>query len=73
MKRLNDLHYFLHTENYRIAFSTINNWRKSPYNYPLKNWFFSYLTQYPDCYTEVRQLYILGFGFGIKINRKQIN
>ena len=69
MKRLNDIYYFLHTENYRIAFITPKDWRKPPYNYRLRNWFFSYFVLYPLCGIEIRQLYILGFGFGIKIKR----
>ena len=68
-KKIDGIYYLLHTDNYRIAFITPKVWRSPPYNYKQKNWFFHYLTkQHPYLNIKIRQLYILGFGFGIKIN-----
>ncbi len=68
-KKINGIYYFLHTDKYRIAFVTPKVWVKTKYHYQLKKWFFSYFIFHPNCNTEIKQLYILGFGFGIKINK----
>lgn len=68
-KKIYGIYYFLHTDKYRIAFVTPKVWRSPPYNYKPKKWFFHYLTkQHPYLTIKIRQLYIFGFGFGIKIN-----
>ena len=66
--KVNDIYFLLHLENYRIGFISFKNWKKDPYNYKFKNWIYSYYQFFPDCYTEIRQIYICGFGFGRKIN-----
>ncbi len=60
------IHYLLKSENYRIAFITPKTWKEKPYDYDLKSWLFSYFTFWPLPHIEIRQLYILGLGFGYK-------
>ena len=62
--------YLLKTENYRIAFISPKEFTKQPYNHKLKNWAFSYFTFWPGTGIEIFQIYILGFGFGIKRKTK---
>ena len=70
MKTVDGIYYFIHTDKYRIAFITPKVWISAPYNYKPQKWFFHYLTkQHPYLPIIVKQLYILGFGFGIKINK----
>lgn len=63
-EKIYGMYYFLHTDKYRIAFVSPKVWIEN--DKELKTWFFSHHIFYPDCNTEIRQLYILGFGFGIK-------
>lgn len=67
-KKINGIYYFLHMDKYRIAFIPPSIMRG---NYKMRRWFFYCWIQrykhFPNI--ELWQLYILGFGFGIRINK----
>jgi len=66
------IYYLLKLNNYRIGFVSIKQWKSSPDNFKLIEWFFSHQTYYPlyENFIVIKQFYILGLGFGIKITSK---